>query len=904
MARIQSQPERLSNAAAHGAARSRMGTFLRDGLLAGLLAFALPAAAAFAVYHLAERSRLEQARQQFQTQAEYLAALVNPKEHGLPEIPEAVDSPADRALTAPLRKAREFFPAWSQLLVGRYENDQVRFVLEVEAPGELPRNVDPADEEAHLAEALKQNSAFPESRSLLSSTSLLRTDDQVWSILVPLGDAKNPSKDFLYLETSLKPLAEELSLALDARDMALIAAGIVGLLTILIVCFWRYRTFFKEVEAMNKVKESESLFRSTYEMSPVAMYLSEINGRVIRMNRSFCQFLGYSEAELLRLRPSEYTREVKTAGQHTLSGSTGSSRQMEQCYRRQDGRLVWGLVSTAVVRDARNDVSHLLAQVVDITERKMVEETLRLSEERLALAADAGGVGMWDYDIQTGEVVWNSVMHSIHHTEAKSFAATFDKQQRFVVEAERGAFEAEFRRCMREGRPFIREYLIADKSGGTHHVKTRALFIRDSNGRLVRAVGTAIDVSVEKAEAAELIRTREAALAADKAKSEFLAIMSHEIRTPLNGVLGFTSLLKGTPLNLEQQGYLETMEASGERLINLVNDILDLSKVEAGEIRIEPVTFAIRPFLQTLHEQFRLPTDEKHLGYELAVAVSAPEMIHTDPNRLGQILGNLLGNAVKFTAKGHVRFSVHAIPKAENWEWHFSVEDTGPGIPPEVMPNLFQAFYQVDSTNTRRHSGAGLGLAISRRFAKRLNGQLVLRSEVDEGSEFTFILPTPPTEISQPEVAPSDPTDPTDQAAHLAGKRILVVEDNAVNRKLCGLQLKRLGCEMEFAETGLAAVEKARAEDFDAILMDIQLPDLDGYAVTGRIRAAENDGTHVAIIALTANAMAEDRKRCLDAGMDDFLSKPLKIRLLAETLTRWIETDPATGGKILPGRAS
>jgi len=673
---------------------------------------------------------------------------------------------------------------------------------------------------------------------------------------------------------SQTPDADEIApIARDARDLALIISGVVGLAAGIIVTVRRYQGFLRHATAVHKIQESEGLFRSTYETSPVGMYLTDIDGRIMRANRAFVHFLGFDESELLKLPP--YTLTAKE--------NLSANRQIEQAYQHRDGRTLWGLASTTVVTASHDGTFLYLTQVVDVTERKKMEATLRMSEERVVFAADTGRVGIWDYDIRMGTVVWNDVMHTIHRTDPATFSKKFETQLSFIVPEDAEGFMEAFSKSMKEGRPFSREYRIGFEDGKVRHLQTRAQFIRDKTGRSARAVGTVIDISEAKAEAEELIRTREAALAADKAKSEFLAMMSHEIRTPLNGVLGFASILKGTPLNQEQLGYLETMEASGERLIALVNDILDLSKIEAGEIKIEPSTFAIRPFLQKVHEVFRARALEKNLQYEVFIKQSLPETIHTDPQRLGQILINLLSNAVKFTAQGHVHLRVKASQQDGEWVWRFAVEDTGPGIPPEALPKLFHAFYQVDSSNTRKHGGTGLGLAISRRFAKRLNGHMEVRSELEAGSEFTLVLPAPGGTLADMEANGADNASPSNR---LQGKRVLVVEDNAVNRRLCGLQLKRLGCVTEFAETGTEAVKKIREGNYDAVLMDIQLPDLDGYDVTREVRAGEKNG-RVPIIALTANAMPEDKARCTAAGMDDFLSKPLQQELLAQALSRW-----------------
>jgi len=888
VANLQLKNERPSYlTAARNDARAEMRSGLRDALLAGLLAFVLPAAAAVVVYYSAARSRENDVLRQLQTQAEYLASSLNAGNHANLTGDGSRNSAAYNDLLNSLQRAKELSPDWERLVTGRSTEGQIAFLIVAENARDVPRGTPDVDGVRSLLEEPADNHSREESGGFLSAASAFLQKDGPLRVIAPIGNLQAGVRDFLYLEASRKPLEQELALARDARDMCLIAAALLGLATTVIVLVWRYRTALRHAIAVNKTLESESLFRSTYEMSPVGMYLSATNGRIIRTNRAFCRFLDYSESELLKLLPSEYARDAGQTGAESPTAYQPALQQMERCYVRRDGRQVWGLVSTAIVRDAHNEISHYLVQVVDITERKILAEARRLSEERLGLAADTGRVGIWDYDMTNGEVVWNSVMHDIHQTDRETFSATFDSQLGFIFEEDRQPFADEFTKCLRDRQPFVREYRIVSQEGNLRHIKTRALILRDSTGKAIRAVGTAIDISDEKAEAAELIRTREAALAADKAKSEFLAMMSHEIRTPLNGVLGFTSMLKVTPLDDQQLSYIETMESSGERLLSLVNDILDLSKIEAREIHVEPTTFEIEPFLREIHRQIYAQAQEKDIQYELIIKSSVPPAIATDRHRLGQILTNLLANAVKFTDAGRVTLRVEATPGEPDHEWRFIVQDTGCGIPAGSMSHLFQAFYQVDSSNTRRYGGTGLGLAISQRVAKLINGEISASSEPGRGSEFTLVLRAPagtlPTSPPQPPAA-----NVGENVARLRGKRILAVEDNALNRKLCGLQLKRLGCVVEFAETGREALDKVRHQQFAAVLMDVQLPDLDGCDTTRQIRLEENADTHLPIIALTANAMPEDRRRCLDSGMDDFLSKPLQHDVLAAALARWV----------------
>lgn len=883
-------------AAAQNALRAEVPVFIRDGVLTGLLIFALSAAAVIVVYQTAVSAKLREALNQLRPQAEYLASLVDLRAHAWLVGPDQTNSQPHTALTQRLQNVRQYYPGLGKLFTGRYQNGKIHVILDTHHPDRgrtvshsVGRPLDmvvPPD--APEIQAIEQGETY------LSDNPAFKGEGNYLGIIVPLANPNMGVRDFLYLDSSHEPVAAGLATARKARDVSLLTAGLFAIIAGGTVFSWRCQSRFRQLLALTKLRDGEELFRSTYEMSPVAMSLLNTDGIILKANKAFCDLLGYTETELMRLQPADYIH-AKDLKSHRpllekLQNLERAQFQTERRYVRKDGRTVWGLVSMAIVRDSDANISHYMAQVVDITERKEAEDTLRLNEERLALAAAAGKVGMWDGDLRSGHIVWNEVMHRIHHTEPDRFSPTFASQEAFVHEDDRATVTEVFQRCVRDGSPYEQEYRITLPGGGIRHIKGSAVIFRDDKGQALRAVGTCIDITAEKEESQELIRAKESALAADKAKSEFLAVMSHEIRTPLNGVLGFVSMLKNTHLDSEQLGFIETMESSGQGLLALVNDILDLSKIESREIHVEPSTFEIRPFIRRIHQQLDAQAYAKELHYDFFVEYSVPKSIHTDPIRLGQILTNLLGNAVKFTDSGRVELCVSAKPRGlhkKEWDWTFSVRDTGPGIPEEALPNLFKLFYQVDSSATRRHGGTGLGLAISERLARLLGGGIRVESRPDEGSTFTLTIAAPRGESTPglARVLPEHPQQPP--GFPTLGKKVLVVEDNPVNRKLCALQLKRLGCETEFAETGFQAVEKVRKGNFDVVLMDMQLPDLDGCGATREIRREERTGEHLRIIALTANAMPEDRKRCLDAGMDDFLSKPLRYETLATTLAKW-----------------
>lgn len=880
--------------AARKSLREKVPMFLRESILWGAVLFFACAALIMVGYQAYAHAKISDSLNQLRPQARYLASLVDLRAHAWLVKPDQTDSQPFTALTERLQKMRQFYPDISHLYTGRYQNGDITVILDTV-------DIDHAPKEKHyvarplnvaLEEDAPEREAIEKRQTYVTEKSALQAGGRHLAVIVPLANPSSNVRDFLYLDTSRENLDLALAGARKYRNLALAASGVLALLVIAVSFNAKTRAYYRQALALTSMRESEELFRSTYELSPVAMYLTKTDGQILRANAAFCQFTGYDERMLQELEPNALVAREDLQKEREqileLQNNQVSKYQCERRYLRKDGSVAWGLVSIAIVRDSDANISHYLAQVVDISERRVAEEVLRSSEERLALAAEAGHVGTWDFDVVKSEIVWNNVMHTIHQTTKPP--ASREEYFQHVHEDDRMRLALELQKSLESGAPFHIEYRILVKDG-IRHLNVNAVVYLNNKNRSVRMVGTVIDVTEEKEKSGELVRAKEAALAADRAKSEFLAVMSHEIRTPLNGVLGFVSMLKNTPLDSEQLSYIETMESSGQGLLMLVNDILDLSKIESKEIHIEPTAFEIRPFLRKVHQQLQAQAYQKGLHYECAVEYSVPKTIYTDEMRLGQILTNILGNALKFTEHGEVSLVATAKPVGffqKDWEWSFTIRDSGPGIPQEAIPSLFKLFYQVDSSATRRHGGSGLGLAISQRLAHMLGGEIRVDSRVGEGTEFTVVIIAPkgmaaPLGNVVPTAKPIDTSE-----LGMRGKRILVVEDNSVNRKLCALQLKRLGCDAEFAETGLEAVEKVRRHTFDAVLMDMQLPDLDGCDATRKIREEVVGGASLSIIALTANAMPEDRKKCLDAGMNDFLSKPLQYETLAATLSKWV----------------
>jgi PAS domain S-box-containing protein len=653
----------------------------------------------------------------------------------------------------------------------------------------------------------------------------------------------------------------------------------------------------RSVEAL---RQSEQTFRTLVEAAPVAITLADLDGRRLAVNEAFCALSGYAREELVGAEVGDiYVDEQREAlmsewrTRATVSGA--DQREYTLLTKGGDRRTILANGTTVAGPDG---LPLCLSFLVDITARRQMEEARRASEQTFRTLIEAAPIGICVFDAQDHFEVVNDAYCALSGFTRQELRAA--QVGHLHPPEERTAQLAHLRARTAAGSGEPVEFTLHTRTGERRTVMGRGATVTGADGQ-PRRVGFVVDITARKA-VEEVLRRANADLErANRTKSEFVATMSHEIRTPLNGVIGLTSLLLGTPLSPTQREYVGALQASGEALLSLINDILDFSKIEDGQLTPEVRPFDPRHLVDEVVVLFEMAARAKgvHLGAQVAPAV--PAVLVGDAARLRQVLLNLVGNAIKFTEQGEVGLAVSLIEESEEGALlRMTVRDTGIGIAPEVQARLFAPFMQADASTTRRYGGTGLGLALAKRLMELMGGQIGVESALGQGSTFWATLRLACSAAARADGRPSAPQmGPAVAGAGLTEEgprgRVLVAEDNAINRLVAVRLLESLGYEVHTAEDGRQAVEAVWRECYDLVLMDVHMPELDGFAATTEIRQAEEEqggGRHLPIVALTADALAGDAEKSLEAGMDDHLSKPLTPERLAAVVERWTTPRP------------
>lgn len=651
-------------------------------------------------------------------------------------------------------------------------------------------------------------------------------------------------------------------------------------------------------EQSQALEAADAAYRTIFNSVNDAIFVQRPeDGLILDANHRAAELYGFTRTELIGKTQDDLTytsgEELKQQAHKQIQlAESGTPHAFEWPARRADGTLLWVEVNLRATRI--NDRPRIMAVVRDITERKEITKRLEESEQRFrALAEQIPCLPVQGYDRNREVIFWN---------EASSQLYGFSREEALGRRLEDLIIPSFMREAVIQAVQNWLEGGEAIPAGELELLRKDGSLVPvfSSHARLINVHGEPemycidVDLTDQKQTNRLLEEARCAADAANRAKNEFLANMSHEVRTPLNGIMGLSQLLRTTMLSQEQSDYLDMLDSSSRNLLLLINDILDISRIEAGSLRLEETPFSTESLLQEVHSIYEKVAEGKGITLQCIITGRLPQALLGDPLRLKQVLINLIGNAIKFTSHGGVTLTVRCAGE-DNGQVRlaFVVEDSGIGMSAETLQKVFSPFTQADSSTARIHGGSGLGLAICRRLTELMQGSITVNSSLGHGSCFTVELPfgaCPLTDEAEPATSPAPCLLPP------PGLQILLVEDQEVNRTFVQRLLERQGYRVAPAVDGLMALDLLERNRYDLMLLDIQMPGLGGEEVLARLRKAEvESGSHLPVIALTAHALAGDRELLLASGFDGYVAKPIQMEQLLQEMGQVLH-DIATEG--------
>lgn len=702
----------------------------------------------------------------------------------------------------------------------------------------------------------------------------------------------------------------------NLQSWSLLVGGIVtdGLLGVILLLITGTTNLVRaQVEARTRELALKSdLLQAVIDTVPVRIFWKDRSLRYLGCNPIFARDAGKHEPNEL-IGKTDYDlawaneAERYRADDATIIESESPKLAFEEPQTSPSGHTSWLRTSKVPLKDRAHQVIGVLGMYEDISEQRATECRLRESEERFALAMQAATDGLWDWNIQTQSTYlsaqWKAMLGYADHELDNSFATW----ERLVDKDGRVRTMALIDDCLcGNSNGFRTEFHMRHKDGHWIDILSRAKIVRAQNGEPLRMVGTHLDITERNAiamqleQAAQTMEQHKGALAAAQkqalvaaeAKSTFLACMSHEIRTPLNAIIGMASLVREAPTGPVQTDYIQRFSRAADHLLGLISTILDLSKIESGELHLEHIPFDLREVVTTVHDLTAVSAKTKQLVLAVQFQPDVPSTVIGDPTRLRQVLINLVENAIKFTERGQVVLAVSSIAADR---FRFAVSDTGIGIPSEKIRLIFESFAQGDAATTRKFGGAGLGLSLCERLVGMMDGHLHVTSTPGVGSTFEFTAHLPGM---VEKATPSSDSGMQQRCEPVAAAterlpRILVVDDLEENRVIVAHYLKN-SYYIEMAENGRIALEKFQADTYDLVLMDVQMPIMDGLQATGAIREWEraHHRTPTPILALTAHALQEDAQKSLDAGCTAHLTKPIRKQVLLRAIAEYSVTRP------------
>lgn len=652
----------------------------------------------------------------------------------------------------------------------------------------------------------------------------------------------------------------------------------------------------KRAEA--ELKSSEIKYRKLIEDAGVVMFTTNTDGHFTFISNRVTTLTGYQKEELTGksfsiLIPLNWVEKINTFYQEQFKNRTAQTIT-EFPIITKSGEEKWVEQTSAILYDDEDHIQGLQCMVKDIDEKRQMQMQLEKSEYRFeSILANSSSL-IYIKDLEGKYLLINRQFESVFHISNADIIGKTDYDFNEKEAADRYT-EAD-RKVIETRSPIETEEIIINPDGVHYYLIIKFLLLNNEN-EVFGLCGIATDISQRVRNEQELEEARKIAENAEKLQEQFLANMSHDIRTPLNGIIGMTGLLKGTPLNSEQNEFTDAISQSAGTLLVLINDILDLSKIKAGMLNIESIPFRLRDIISTATYTLKQKAAENGVGFHIAIDPNIPAVLKGDPYRLSQILNNLVGNAVKFTDSGEISVSVLRETSGEEIiRVKFSVKDSGIGIPPDRLDVVFENFAQSGNDTARRYGGTGLGLAIVKQLVSLQGGDIHVESVLNKGSQFYFTIPYIICNADEIQPTPKLDTEYALPSGELEGYRLLITEDDPVNQKMISAILKKAGVQADMAGNGREMIDYLQSnQHYDLILSDIHMPEMDGYEAANFIR--KNLHLDIPILAMTATVMQGEKENCLHAGMNDFISKPFSIQELLQKIRQYVhkhETAPTS----------